>query len=253
MAWDANSSLALVNRRFYLLALHSFTYRELVAKRGCDYERFRVWITDPEKDYILHSIRIVSVCSYAKSLLYDSVSRDTTILEDEKEMRIWKPVADLIANLKYLNQLRYVIPQPYPRILIDALEKHHPRAHLEIYGWGSYGERRHGNPDPQADVCSLALAKSPCLHQIYTDFSYNSDDKYDFREAAFYRILALAPNLTVVHLKYGSKDGINSRALEPQEMDEFKRLAEPFDVQDPVRKAIEEIELEGRKLYLSSR
>lgn len=252
-AWDTNGSLALVNRRFNSLAFHSFTYRELIIRRGCDHDLFHEWITNPEKWYILRSIRSITISSRSKSPLSNPITKDKTMAEDEKERIIWKPVADLIANLKYLKHLRYVIEQPCPPILIDALEKHHPYAHLDIHGWGSYGERRYRNPDPQTDVHSLTLAKSPCLHRIETNFSYNRDDKYDFREAAFYHILAVAPRLTIVHLRYCSKDGVNSRPLEPEETDEFKRLAEPFVVEDPVRKAIKEIELKGHKLCLSSR
>ena len=235
------------------MAFHSFTYRDLLIKRGHDHELFHEWITNPEKTYILGSVRTISITSDTTSTLYNSVATDETISEEEKESRIWKPIADLITNLRYLKCLRYVIPQPCPQILIDALQKHHPYAHLEVYRWGSYGERRYPNPDPQTYVQSFTLAKSPCLRTIETDFNYNRDDKFDFREAAFYHLLALAPDLTTVHLGYGTEDCTNNRPLEPEDKDEFRRLAEPFAVDDPVRKAIKKIELKGHKLRLSSR
>ena len=110
----------------------------------------------------------------------------------------WILMAALIAAIPYLQTVRFGAHEQLPLSIIEALAKHHPRAHFYLPNW----THKEGGQD-HTDPAELALANSPNLRSI--DASYLGACTFpqmslDLRLPAFKRILVLAPNFQEVEV-----------------------------------------------------
>jgi hypothetical protein len=110
----------------------------------------------------------------------------------------WILMASLIAAIPYLQTIDFEAYEQLPLSIIEALAKHHPKAHLYVRNW----TRKEGGQD-HTDPAELALANCPNLRSIHTSdlraFPFPRMP-LNLRLPAFKRILALAPNLQEVEV-----------------------------------------------------
>jgi hypothetical protein len=110
----------------------------------------------------------------------------------------WILIASLIAAIPYLQTVDFEAHEQLPLSIIEALTKHHPKAHLYVRNW----TRKEGGQD-HTDPAEIALANSPNLRSIHAWDLWAlpfPQMPLNLRLPAFKRILALAPNLQEVEV-----------------------------------------------------
>ena len=121
-----------------------------------------------------------------------------------KDPAKWIELIELITKISKLDSLTFRAFEPIPLGLIEALEKHHPRAELHVENW-----TRLSHDQDHTEPSEIALATSRNLVFIHADI-WVPEAKFDFRIPALMRIVELAPNLkhveiysrSTVHMKY---------------------------------------------------
>ncbi|KAK7443557.1 hypothetical protein VKT23_015730 [Stygiomarasmius scandens] len=124
--------------------------------------------------------------------------------------------------------------EPMPVNLIDTLHSSQPNIQLHIQNW-----TRKSIDTPFGDPGELALANSPILRTIHA--SVYDGNQIDLQEAAFMRIVALAPNLESYNWSSHSTGGCIVYRLPGRSHPEEVRLRKEFDVGQPVKKVLKAI------------
>lgn len=228
--------LGLVNRHFYAvtqLVVHrqqtlDFSPGELATTQ----EVLSEWLSDPTQKFILSNVRSIAVVGYEA---YDDDTNSLTAKMDlEAVDTMWIPLVNVITKAARLTDLTFAYGAQVPICLLHALHEYHPKARLHVRQWSRLQALDH------TDEAELALANSPCLYSIQAVLGTQSTLPY-LEEAAFERILALAPNLHSVHLERQHKSDYCSYS--PMEKEEEHRKAELFKV-DRIQKRLHDLRLE---------
>lgn len=113
----------------------------------------------------------------------------------------WKPLISMIQKMSRLEDLIYASLDPFPPILLDALEEYQPtcKLHLHAFRFGRL-------TDPEAGTSEFRLVTSPLLYSIA--LRYQSDCRHPinmgpcYQKEALLRVLQLAPNLKEVSVNH---------------------------------------------------
>ena len=120
----------------------------------------------------------------------------------------WRNLPKLISRLSNLKELIWSADCPLTRSVIEALQENHKSAILKIFNWSRDDINRGHDDDDE-----LALIDCPNLYSVTANMEVSMNTEYsDMREAAFFRLLASAPNLRHASLVKTLTYSIGSRA-----------------------------------------
>lgn len=120
---------------------------------------------------VIECIRHITVKSSRGVRNNDAYGEEWT--EKEADVRRWGQLVQVVETLPHLKSLTWqrstfenVPAFPIPVLLLDTLEKYHPKAELHVRDWGR------GSDDANHQVTAeLALARSPNLRSIQAKFT----------------------------------------------------------------------------------
>lgn len=164
---NTTKSIALVNKYFHSIA-------KLVAHRRkkLAYATSNGKFRSPnlrqllEDDSVLRGIRYLTVDSRPwtdqdQTRLHPGDHESTETASEEVEEHRWGDLGTLIGKLGNLKTLTWNLWEPIPKLVLDALHKHHTKAELRLNHWC----RSRFDLDHK-DAAEIALAKSPALTAI---------------------------------------------------------------------------------------
>lgn len=229
--------LGLVSRHFYAvtqLVVHrrqtlDFSPGELATTQ----EVLSEWLSDPTQEFTLSNVRSIGVVG--DKSCDDDENSSTASMDLEAVDTMWIPLVNVITKAARLTDLTFAYGAQVPICLLHALHEYHPKARLHVKQWSRLHALDH------TDEAELALANSPCLYSIQAVLGTQFTLPY-LEEAAFERILALAPNLHTVHIE--RQDTSEYRSFSPMEEEEQQRKAELFKV-DRIQERLHELRLES--------
>ncbi|KAK1223980.1 hypothetical protein PQX77_013141 [Marasmius sp. AFHP31] len=128
----------------------------------------------------------------------------------------WTPPIEFIRRLKRLETVTFDCSESVPLELLATLEEHHPSSHLHVRNWTRESrDVRVGDPHEEA------LARSTCLRSIDGDLEESEYKPINTNEAAFRRIVALAPNIESASFKsHMSQDWSHGKRLTDEDREE---------------------------------
>ncbi|KAL4937370.1 hypothetical protein BDV06DRAFT_74733 [Aspergillus oleicola] len=127
---------------------------------------------------------------------------------------VWKPLADLLANLKGLRDFVYAFERRLPECLLTALEMHGDRCRLHMKALdppvlleeqeedqeqeGEFEEEV--EDEEKIEKYDYALITTSSLSSAVIPVAYDDDHRRNNEEAARLMARGLAPNLTTLHI-----------------------------------------------------
>ncbi|KAE9398557.1 hypothetical protein BT96DRAFT_994759 [Gymnopus androsaceus JB14] len=229
-------SLLTVNRAFHDITLPVF-YRSCVLhfsnqdRSGA--ARIESWLK--ESSAILSFIRNITIAG--GQVGYYNPPRGIVLAPAAENTTKWNCVTQLLGKISRLASFTFDYPEQMPIILLDALHKHHPSAHLHIRNW-----RRSSTSNPVVEPAEEALAHSPCLRSLHGHFITGGPDA-DFRNEAFDRIAKLSPNLVAISRTSRAQGGCVHYFIGRAKIQKRARKAQKFAVKTPRRKAIKSLRM----------
>ncbi|KAL0581768.1 hypothetical protein V5O48_000245 [Marasmius crinis-equi] len=174
------------------------------------------------------------ICQAIRELeIHSSESRN--LLGDSSK---WDNLAQLICRLTRLEELVFDCLEPVPTTLLAVLRQHHPACRLHVRNW-TRRSRDVKVGDPQEED----LARSPCLRSIQGVFGISSRRPMDLNEAAFLRIIALAPNIESASFRARTAgDTFNNAKMTEADREEEKQEVARFEVKSAKRKVLKRLE-----------
>ncbi|KAL0066383.1 hypothetical protein AAF712_006642 [Marasmius tenuissimus] len=211
-------SLVRVNKRFYeiflplvyrrcTLRFTAYGARKRHSNSDTQLRILRFLERDPD-DLVFRAIRNLTIFS-TKS---DDPQRRGQLIGGIN----WTPLIEFIRRLKRLEIVTFDCPESVPLDLLTVLEEYHPSSHLHVRNWTRKSrDVRVGDPHEEA------LARSACLRSIDGDLEESEYKPINTNEAAFRRIVALAPNIECASLKsHISQDWSYSARLTDEDREE---------------------------------
>jgi len=185
-------SLKFVSKDFFVMASlytnrhRTFNFKDGDGDKSVDntQEVVRALLEDADRKQERDSIRFITIVSVRAIVEYSTTGTG----------RRWLPMSQLLAKIPDVRSLTFRGYDQMPVLLLETLQKYHPKAHLHVHDWTRIRpDEDHNNP------AEIALARSPNLRSIQGRIA-GDGGLLDLRLVAFKRIIHLAPNLETVDI-----------------------------------------------------